>query len=190
MPRPSSAAALTAPSTVVGNTVYIYGSAQAAVYTINFNVLANLAAGEGFSGISAAFNPSAGVTIPATPYTPNGAAVWSFILPGAVNETINNTYGPNGELVAKYRTVPTSSDATRTAFAQTVSAPVGQLKVQWDGTTSNATLKLSDTTSSTLNQIQFQTDNLTTSAISNGVTSAGQFDKRSVHHPSSWRCKS
>lgn len=167
----------TAPPTVFqGNTLYIYGSAEAAVYTINFSALANLASGEGFGGVSANFTTSAGITIPGTPYTPNNSSVWTFTLPGNNTETINNTY--NGtNLVATIGGYTSALDPTRAAFAQTVSAPVGQMQFQWDGVTNNATIKLNDTTgNNVLNQIQYTTDNLSTGVLSGGLASGGQID--------------
>jgi len=170
----------TPPTLMQGSTLYIYGSAQAAVYTINFNVLANLAAGEGFGSVAANFTTSSGITTPVqSDYTADTSSVWTFTLPGNTQATVNNTY--NGTNLVASIGPYTSADATRSAFAQSVSAPVGTMKFQWNGTTNNATVKLNDTTlDGVLNQISYSTVNLSTGVISGGAFSGGQIDVQFV----------
>jgi hypothetical protein len=158
------------PSSLQGNVLYVYGSAGAANYNIKYSVLGNLALGEGFGSVAAQFVPSGAAVVPGA-YTADGNAVWTVT--NANNTVINNTYGPNNDLVASIGAYTSAADPTRAAFAQTVSAPVGTLAVHWDGVTNNATLKMNDTADATLGQIQYQTDNLSTGQLNPGVNFAG-----------------
>jgi hypothetical protein len=160
----------TSPTSLQGNVLFVYGAAGAGAYNIQYSVAANLASGEGFGSVSTQFVPGTGVTPGA--YTADGNAVWTITNAGGT--TINNTYGPNNDLVASIGAYTSAIDPTRAAFAQAVTAPVGTLAVNWDGVTNNATLKMTDTTGDgVLGQIQYQTDNLSSGQLNAGVDAAG-----------------
>jgi hypothetical protein len=167
----------THPTLVSGDHLYIYGSSQPGVYSVNYSVLANLAAGEGFGGIGATFVGSSGVIVPPSsstpnPYTADASPVWTSTLPGNVTATINNFY-QNNALVANIGPY-TSADTTRLNFAQGISAPVGSMTFQWNGTTNNATVKIGDATNDgVLGQLQYTLDNPSTGTQGASLFSGG-----------------